>query len=213
MLNNITVKNHSYFNNKFFGKWAWLYDCEKYFLFPIRRKAAKLLDLKFLQTVLDVATGTGAQAYEFAKLGYNVIGVDLSPEMLLQAKKKLRPSLNLKFVEADGTNLPFKDNSFDASSISLGLHDMPFNIGTQVLKEMKRVTKGNGKILIVDYMEPKKNIIARFTHPLINLYETEHYNGFIQKGLDSYLRHVGLSTITTDNFLGVLQTVIVKNIK
>lgn len=50
-----------------------------------------------------MATGTGAQAYELAKLGHEVVGIDLSPEMLAQAKKKLSPNLKLKFQEADGT--------------------------------------------------------------------------------------------------------------
>src|SRR3990167_7739666 len=151
MLHNELAKKHAYYNNQFFGKWARLYDYEKHFLFPIRRKAAQFFPLKSPAKIIDVATGTGAQAHELAKLGLDVTGIDLSPEMLEQAKKKLDKSLKLQFLHADGTELPFRDNEFDGASISLGLHDMPYEIGLTVLSEIKRGVKKNGSILIVDY--------------------------------------------------------------
>lgn len=76
------IKKHTYYNNAFFAKWAKLYNYEKYLLFPVRKQAARFLGLQPPQKILDVATGTGAQAYELAKLGHEVIGIDLSPEML-----------------------------------------------------------------------------------------------------------------------------------
>ena len=92
-MNNISIeaikKRHKYYNNEFFAKWATLYDYEKYLLTPLRKRAAKFLNLAPSKNILDVATGTGAQAYELAKLGHEVIGIDLSPEMLKQAKKKI----------------------------------------------------------------------------------------------------------------------------
>lgn len=114
-------------------------------------------------------------------------GVDLSPEMLEQAKKKLDGSLKLRFLHADATELSFKDNEFDGASISLGLHDMPYEIEILVIKEIKRVVKNKGPILIVDYMEPKKHWVATLSHHLIKLYETHNYNPFIQRGLDELL--------------------------
>jgi len=67
MNDDILIK-HKYYNNQFFAKWAKLYDYEKYLLFPVRRKAARFLDFTSPQKIIDVATGTGAQAYELAKL-------------------------------------------------------------------------------------------------------------------------------------------------
>lgn len=207
------AKRHAYYNNKFFAKWARLYDFEKYFLFPIRQKAAHFLPLTPLQKIIDVATGTGAQAYELAKLGHDVTGVDLSPEMLIQAKKKVNPDLKLQFLHADGTRLPFKNDTFDIATISLGLHDMPYEIGIKVLQEMRRVTKPNGLILIVDYMEPKKHWVAKISHPLISLYETVNYKPFIQKGLEHYLDKVRLKLLRQTSFFGIMQIVLALNIK
>ena len=213
MIHNELAKKHAYYNNLFFGKWARLYDYEKYFLFPIRKKAAQFLSLNSPAKIIDVATGTGAQAYELAKLGFDVTGIDLSPEMLEQAKKKLDKSLKLRFLHSDATELPFKDNEFDGASISLGLHDMPYEIGLAVLSEIKRVVKKNGSILIVDYMEPKKHAVAWLLHPLIKLYETPNYDLFIKKGLERYLRQVKLKINKFTHVLGIVQIALIANAK
>lgn len=213
MLSADLIKKHKYYNYKFFAKWAWLYDYEKYFTFLLKQKAARFLDLKPPKKIIDVATGTGAQAYQLAKLGHDVIGIDLSPEMLEQATRKISTSLKLRFQQADGAKLPFRDNSFDASTISLGLHDMPYEIELLVLKEMKRVTKKYGPILIVEYNEPKKHLIARLTHLFILLYETPNYVPFIKRGLENLLKEVGLKIDQETNFLGLFQILLIKNYK
>lgn len=204
-------KRHSYYNNAFFARWATLYDYEKYLLSPLRKKAAKFLNLKPPKKILDVATGTGAQAYELAKQGHEVIGVDLSPEMLKQAKKKCYKELKLSFQQEDATNLPFKKGEFDAASISLGLHDMPYEVDIQVLKEIKRVTKKGGKILIVDYNEPRKHWVAKLAFPIINFYETKNWRPFIERGLDSILKDVELKIHKETNYLGLFQIALVYN--
>lgn len=207
------VNKHKYYNYKFFAKWAWVYDYEKYLTFPLKQKAAKFPGFKPSQKIIDVATGTGALAYELAILGMDVTGVDLSPEMLEQARKKQDKSLKLRFLHADATELPFKDNEFDGASISLGLHDMPLEIGLAVLSEIKRVVKKNGQILVVDYMEPKKHVVARLLHPFIKLYETPNYGHFVNRGLERYLRQADLKINRFTHFLGIFQIVLVTNLK
>jgi demethylmenaquinone methyltransferase/2-methoxy-6-polyprenyl-1,4-benzoquinol methylase len=104
--------------------------------------------------ILDICTGTGEQALEFGKQGYEVIGIDLSEEMLKIAKRKNKYK-NVKFEIGDATNIPFQSNSFDISCISFGLHEMPKEIIERALSEIKRVTKFDGKIIIIDYALPK----------------------------------------------------------
>jgi len=208
--NKTKLINYSNYNNTFFSRWAWLYDLEKYFLFPFRRKSAQFLDITPPKKIIDVATGTGALAYELAIFGHDVIGIDLSPEMLAQARKKLSQNLKLKFQQADGTKLPFKDGTFDAASISWGIHDMPYEIGIKVLKEMKRVIKKNGMILIVDYIDAKKHYPARLTQFLINLYETKNYKPFITKGMGTYIKEAGLKTVKKSEYLDIWQMLVVE---
>ena len=206
-------EKHKYYNNNLFGKWARLYDYEKYVFSPLRKKAAKILDLPAPQKVLDVATGTGAQAYELAKLGYEVVGIDLSPAMLAQAQKKCSPELRLTFQLADATSLPFKDNEFDASTISFGLHDMPHDIELAVLKEIKRVTKQGGRTLIVDYNEPKKHWAAKLAYPLISLYETKYWQAFLARGLKQLLQEAGLTIDKETTMWGLVQLALLSNTK
>lgn len=212
-MDNNLVEKHRYYNNAFFAKWAKIYDYEKYLFFPLRKKAAKFLGQTSSLKIIDVATGTGAQAYELAKLGHEVIGIDLSSEMLEQAKKKCRQDLRLSFQQVDATNIPFENNFFDVSSISLGLHDMPYEIDLLVLKEMKKVTRNDGQILVVDYMEPRKHPVARFSHQIVSLYETPNYKPFIERGLETILKEVGLKIDKSTNFLGAVQINLIVNRK
>jgi PAS domain S-box-containing protein len=118
-----------------------------------------------------------------------------------------------RFLHADGTQLPFADNEFDGASISLGLHDMPYEIGLAVLSEIKRVVKKDGSILIIDYMEPKKHAMAWLFHPLIKLYETPNYDLFIKKGLEIYLHQVDLKINRFTHVLGIVQIASIANTK
>ena len=150
--------------------------------------------------ILDVATGTGQQAFAFAKKGYEVIGIDLSEAMLNVAKKKNKYR-NVKFEVADATNLPFDDNIFDISSISFALHDMPLSIREKVLKEMVRVTKPEGIIVIADYNLPKNKIGKFLIYHFVALFEAEYYKNFINSDLEALLNKNRIKIIEKDTVM------------
>lgn len=141
--------------------------------------------------ILDVATGTGKQAFAFAKRDYDVTGIDLSEAMLSVAKKKNKYE-NARFEVADATSLPFEDGSFDVSCISFALHDMPPGVRERVLKEMFRVTRPVGLILIVDYALPENRIWRFLVYHFVRLYERYYYPEFIKSDLDAVLRRLGI---------------------
>jgi len=174
-----------------------------------RKKAAEFLRLTPPRKIIDVATGTGALAYELARLGHSVMGIDSSEDALTQAKKKCSKSLDLRFEQADAIDLPYEDGKFDASVISFALHDMPKEESLKVLGEMKRITKPNGRILIVDYSEPKKHWMTRLIYPLIKASESVNYQAFIRDGLDSLIQEANLTTSSNDIFLGMIQIVVI----
>ena len=136
--------------------------------------------------ILDVATGTGQQAFAFAKRGYEVTGIDLSDAMLKIARNKNRYR-NAKFEVADATRLPFEANSFDVSCASFALHDMPLSIREKALKEMVRVTKSEGMIVIVDYGLPKNKVGRSVVYHLVKLYEGKYYLEFIKSDFKELL--------------------------
>jgi SAM-dependent methyltransferase len=69
--------------------------------------------LSNVDTILDIGGATGAFSVPLARMGYKVTHVDLSEEMLILAQQKSKEIDNIKFIQANATNLPFEDNSFD----------------------------------------------------------------------------------------------------
>lgn len=170
---------------------APFYDIASSPLLLVRKKIVDMTGAPPGSRVLDVATGTGGQALAFASKGYETVGVDLSEAMLKVASAKNRYT-HARFEAADATHLRFDDNSFDVSTISFALHDMPAVVQDKVLKEMVRVTRPEGVIMIVDYALPK-NAIGRFLiYRLISLYEYEYYHSFIAADLEALLRKAGI---------------------
>lgn len=84
----------------------------------LRDLVAEFVGPKKGSRILDVATGTGKQAYAFAKRGYDVTGIDLSRDMLKIAIAQNKYDI-AKFEIADATKLPFKDNMFDVPAFPL----------------------------------------------------------------------------------------------
>jgi ubiquinone/menaquinone biosynthesis C-methylase UbiE len=181
----IDKDNYIEYNNTVFRKYAPLYDLAEFFLFPLREKIVK--EIQSHSRVLDIACGTGTLSLELAKMNHEVTGIDLSQDMLKKALKKTKND-NVTFICGDATKLPFGDNSFDVSIITLALHDMPEAIRLKVLKEMKRVTRKEGKIIIADYNTELKNGFLKWVEKYVPiLWETKYYSSFIKMGLPYYI--------------------------
>lgn len=193
-------EKHKGYNYKFFKKWAFIYDFTEIFIGYIRNIVTNKINSKN-KKILDVACGTGNQAIDFAKKGFEVIGIDLSPDMLKNARKKIKPNYKIEFINDDATKIDYKDNFFDVSSISFGLHDMPEEIGLMILKEMIRTTKKNGQIIIVDYNTPKNKIVAWLGFRIAKLWESKYYDNFMKNGLEYYLNKAGLKPIFKEEYL------------
>lgn len=113
--------------------------------------------------ILEIGVGTGKNLSYYNKEA-KVIGMDLSPKMLEKAKIKLNElnNKNITLLEMDAQNLNFKDNSFDYVVCTFVLCSVPDPV--KVLREMKRVCKKNGKILMIEHMLSNHMIIAFFEH-------------------------------------------------
>jgi demethylmenaquinone methyltransferase/2-methoxy-6-polyprenyl-1,4-benzoquinol methylase len=122
-----------------------------------RKRVLKVVNPKSGQTILDLAAGTGSSSVVFAKEGVKVIASDFSEGMLAVGRKR-HPEL--EFVYADATKLPFKDASFDAVTISFGLRNV--NEPKNALKEMLRVLKPGGKVVICEFSQVSVPVIRSF---------------------------------------------------
>lgn len=122
-----------------------------------RKKAIKLLKADQPKLILDIATGTGDFAIEALALKPDkVIGVDISQGMLEVGKKKLKKKGLDHIIElqmGDSERLLFDDNKFDAIIVAFGVRN--FEHLEQGLKDMYRVLKSGGKVVILEFSKPR----------------------------------------------------------
>jgi demethylmenaquinone methyltransferase/2-methoxy-6-polyprenyl-1,4-benzoquinol methylase len=122
-----------------------------------RKKTVQVSGAKAGMAVLDCATGTGDLALEFKKTvgpTGQVIGTDFCPEMMETAPAKSESrKLHVEFEVADAMNLPYPEHTFDISSISFGIRNV--DDPSIALKEMARVVKPGGKVMILEFGQPK----------------------------------------------------------
>jgi len=119
------------------------------FISVIRQIGIKSFPVKAGMKVLDVGCGTGTNLVLYHRAGCLVHGIDLSPSMLEVARDRLGKHADLRV--GDASEMPYRDNSFDLVTSMLALHEMPYMIRPQVMKEMIRVMSREGRILLTDY--------------------------------------------------------------
>ena len=126
-----------------------------------RKKLARYLKPYKPRKVLDLATGTGNLAIRVAKAKpQSITAVDISEQMLYLGRKKVKKQKLdklIKFKLASCSNLPFKDESFDAVTVSFGFRN--FEDPLKAMKEAFRVLENNGVIMILEFGIPKNPII------------------------------------------------------
>lgn len=108
---------------------------EKYFIFP---KGAK---------ILDAGCAYGRDVEILKKRGFDVVGVDLSRNMIAEAKKRVPTAA---FYISDVRGLPFQDSVFDVVLCNAVLMHLEKKEMGKALKELHRVLKKGGKLLLCD---------------------------------------------------------------
>lgn len=116
-----------------------------------RRRVARMVAATRPTRVLDLATGSGDLAEAVGQAcgpETRVLGADFCAPMLRHARRRGLPEL----IVADGMRLPFADASFDAVTIGYGLRNMESWQGA--LREMRRVLRPGGRLVILDFSLP-----------------------------------------------------------
>jgi ubiquinone/menaquinone biosynthesis C-methylase UbiE len=113
--------------------------------------------------ILEIGVGTGKNLQYYNKSS-KITGIDLSPKMLEKAKQKEKElkNKNINLILMDAQNLKFKSNSFDYVVCTFVLCSVPDPV--KVVKEMKRVCKPNGKILMLEHVKSRYFLIKIFQH-------------------------------------------------
>lgn len=146
-------------------RWARLYDGLIWLKFlgqarKLRALPVNLAAIKPGERVLDVGCGTGdvtlAAARRTGPTGA-VYGIDASTEMIENARRKAsRLGRKVKFQTEAVEALSFADGSFDVVLSSLMMHHLPGDLKQRALKEIRRVLRPGGRLVIIDIQAPSK---------------------------------------------------------
>jgi demethylmenaquinone methyltransferase / 2-methoxy-6-polyprenyl-1,4-benzoquinol methylase len=122
-----------------------------------RRVAAKAVDPRPTDRILDVASGTGMLAHDLRTSGAEVLALDFSWNMLAEGARREAAGRNpggagLLWVNGDGMRLPLGDASVDAITIAFGLRNLPDTAAG--LRELARVTRPGGRIVVLEFSRP-----------------------------------------------------------
>ncbi len=128
-----------------------------------RRKAVRAMNLEGASHVIDLATGTGDLAIQIAQTHpqLHVLGLDPSRKMLSVGERKVKAKglegrVTLKFGDAQA--IEAEDASVDATSISFGIRNVPDR--GRALREMARVVRPGGRIVILELAEPTTPVLG-----------------------------------------------------
>jgi len=141
-------------------------------------------------TVLDLGCGDGTTAIPEAKLGANVLGVDIASNLVEAGNKRAKSEglTNCTFQEGDATNLQeLKDQSFDLVVSIFGAMFAPRPL--DVAKEMVRVTRPGGKIIMGNWIPGDPTLVAQILK-ISSSYTPPPPEGFISPMLWGVESHV-----------------------
>jgi demethylmenaquinone methyltransferase / 2-methoxy-6-polyprenyl-1,4-benzoquinol methylase len=154
-----------------------------------RGKMASFLPKEENLLVLDCATGTADQALSLAKKAphiVKIIGIDLSEEMLLKGSKKLQATSfahKIELKKASALEIPYESGSFHCVTISFGIRNV-VDVGS-CLKEILRVLKPGGKVLILETSLPE-NALLKKAHAIYLQRILPKIGGWISKQKSAY---------------------------
>jgi ubiquinone/menaquinone biosynthesis C-methylase UbiE len=139
---------------------------ERLMLGPFRREYGSLLRGE----TLEVAIGSGLNLPYYSPHVTRAVGVDLSLEMLRQARQCAAGlPMPLALVQADAEALPFPDAAFDTVAISLALCTIPHP--KAALRELARVCRPDGRIVLLEHVRATARPLAAAQHLLSPLNE------------------------------------------
>ena len=200
-----------------------------------KRRVIQLARPRPEQRALDLCCGTGDLALGLARHGMSVAGLDFSERMLEVAETRssgirtqdagalLHAAPALHFVRGDAQRIPFFDNSFDIVTVGYGLRNLAsWEMG---LREMQRVAKPGGRLVVLDFGKPDNTLWRRLYFGYLKLFvpclgrifcgsasayayileSLKHYPA--QHGVAAKMRELGLLEVRVVSLLGGVMSI------
>ncbi len=157
------------------------------------------------ERVLDVATAVGHTALALAPHVREVIGVDLTREMLAEARRQAasRGIANASFQEGDAEQLPFRDGLFDVVVCRIAAHHFPDV--PAFCRESARVLRPAGRLLVVDNVAPEDDELDSFINAVEKLRDPSHYREYRLSEWRDFMTEAGFRFEVANEFVMTLE--------
>ncbi len=171
----------------YFEKVAGDWDSMRKSFFPdsVRKKAIDLAQVSQGQIAADVGAGTGFITEILLEKGLRVIAIDESNEMLARIKKKFGSSDGLECRQGEAENLPLDNSSVHHVFANMYLHHV--ESPPAAIKEMVRILKPGGKLVISDLDEHDFEFLAKEQH--------DRWLGFKREDIKDWYSQAGLKDV------------------
>lgn len=148
--------------------------------------------------IIDLGCGTGSttimlkQAFAYAE----IIGLDLSPQMLVMSEYKAQQAgLDIQWIHGSAEATNFADGEFDVVTASLLFHETPPQAAKAILKEAFRLLKPGGQVIILDGNQK----VLRNTTWLTDIFEEPYIREYAAGSVDAWLGQAGFSQVITED--------------
>ena len=147
--------------------------------------------------ILDAGVGTGRNV-AFYPQGAEVVGIDISPAMLVRAARRLKKSsAAIELREMDASRLDFPAGSFDVAVATFLFCVLPNELQLPALRELGRVVRTDGSIRLLDYVRPQRPLrraIAGLWEPWIGW----AYGASFDHSTEELIPDVGLELVKAE---------------
>lgn len=174
----------------------------------IIKSAIEIMGIRPGDKILDLGAGTGRNAclmMKYLSQKGELIGIDISEEMISQFRKKCANFPNAKIINARADrSLPFR-GKFDKVLISLVLHGFPQNVREAIIKNVSEVLKDSGNLFILDYNEFALEEMPFYLKSPFKIIECPYAFDFIKRDWKKILTDNGFSGFGEHIFLSYIR--------
>jgi ubiquinone/menaquinone biosynthesis C-methylase UbiE len=154
--------------------------------------------------LLDVGCGTGRTLHQLAIAHpkMRLHGADLSPPYIKKARERLSAVEELTLAVENGEVLPWADGTFDAVTSTYMFHELPRNARRNVMREMLRVLRPGGIVVIEDSAQVSESPeLAEVLRHFPQEFHEPFYADYLEDDLGAALREVGFAVSSTEPHL------------
>jgi ubiquinone/menaquinone biosynthesis C-methylase UbiE len=177
-------------SNQYFDDVARQWDTLRkgFFSENVRTKALMTANVQAGKLAADLGAGTGFITEGLAQKGINVIAVDQSAEMLATMQWKFAEMRGIEYQQGTSEDLPIEDHTVDYAFANMYLHHV--ESPAEAIKEMTRILKPGGKLVITDLDEHQFEFLRTEQH--------DRWMGFKRSDVSQWFTDAGLHNVRVD---------------